>query len=169
MQPNRYDMLSTNDIEQIHDGSLKVLSRTGLAISHQMAREKLADAGAQLSENRVHISQDMVEEALKKFPKSFICAGRTEEYDIVVGNSPSQIPCARTAGGPLNLYDFSINNSRVLLLKDCKNIARISDGLHSINIVSTLSPQDVPQAIYDIETLKVMLENGRKHIGSLAN
>ena len=168
MQPNRYDMLSNNDIEQIHEASLNVLGRTGLQITHQMAREQLADAGAQLSENRVHLTQDMVEKALNSFPKSFICAGRTEEYDTVISNTSNQVPCARTAGGCLNLFDVSSNNSRVLLLEDCKNIARISDGLQSIDIVSTLSPQDVPQAIYDIETLKVMLENSRKHIWALA-
>ena len=34
-------------------------------------------------------------------------------------------------------------------------------------MVSTLSPQDIPIKTYDIETLKVFLENGRKHIWAL--
>jgi len=36
-----------------------------------------------------------------------------------------------------------------------------------LNILATLSPQDIPQATYDIEVLKVHLENNRKHIWAL--
>ena len=44
MQPSHYNMLDTEDVEQIHDASLQVLQNTGLAVDHQGARKKLADA-----------------------------------------------------------------------------------------------------------------------------
>jgi trimethylamine--corrinoid protein Co-methyltransferase len=169
MQPNYYNMLDTKNVERIHDESLQVLKNTGLAVDHQEARKKLADAGARLEgdSNRVFISKEMVETALDLFPKSFICAGRTPDYDVTVTNSSNRIPCTRTVAGPLNIYDFSKNKFRTLTKDDCVEIARLVDGLPLLNMVSTLSPQDVPLNTYDIETLKVFLENGRKHIWAL--
>lgn len=169
MQPSHYNMLDTEDVEQIHDASLQVLQNTGLAVDHQGARKKMADAGARLrgDSNRVFISREMVESALDLFPKSFICAGRTPDYDVTVTSSSNRAPYARTAGGPLNIYNFSTNKFRSLTLDDCVEITRLVDGLPLVNIVSTLSPQDIPIKTYDIETLKVFLENGRKHIWAL--
>lgn len=52
-------------------------------------------------------------------------------------------------------------------ITDCADIAKLVDAMDHLNILATLSPQDIPQATYDIEVLKVHLENNRKHIWAL--
>ncbi len=169
MQPNHYDMLSEQDVQQIHEASLQVLQETGLAVDHPEAREQLADAGAEVESNgnRVFIPADMVENAIQKAPKSFILAGRSAEYDMLVSSGISHAPVARSVGGPLNYFDFSNHQSRQLTIHDCADLARIVDALPNLNICGGLSPQDIPQQTYDIETLKILLEYGRKHIWAL--
>ncbi len=169
MQPNHYDMLSLEDVQQIHDASLQVLQQTGLAVDHTGARQILADAGAAIEArgNRVFIPADLVESALAKAPKNFICAGRSAEYDMLVSSDQSHAPVARSVGGPLNCFDFSSHQSRQLTIHDCADLARMVDALPNLNICGGLSPQDIPQQTYDIETLKVLLEYGRKHIWAL--
>lgn len=169
MQPNQYDMIEPSDLQRIHEASLQVLQQTGLFVDHPEARDRLAEAGAKADtkDKRVCIPPEMVEKALQAAPKSFICAGRTSDYDMLVTSSPSQPPVARTVGGPLTLYDYSIGQSRPLSIQDCADLARLTDGLNQVHIMGGLTPQDIPQETYDIETLKVLLEYGRKHIWAL--
>jgi trimethylamine--corrinoid protein Co-methyltransferase len=170
MLQNFYPILTNEELSQIHGASLEILEKTGLRLDHPVALEKLASAGARVekSKQRVYISKDLAEQAIKKAPKSFTCAGRTEEFDFVVGKTgQGQMPCFRTLGGAINLYDPIINKARPIGIEDCGDMAQLMDGLSNLNILGALTPQDIQLETYDIETVKVMLERGRKHIWAL--
>jgi trimethylamine---corrinoid protein Co-methyltransferase len=170
MIDNFFDMLSQEKLDQIHEASLMVLEKTGLYIDHPVALEKLAAAGASVDKarNRVSLSSDLIEKALKTAPKSFTCAGRTHEFDFQAGKtSQDQMPSFRTVGGAINLYDLKTDTMRPIGIKDCGEMAHLVDELENINILGALTPRDIQLETYDIETLKVMLEKGRKHIWAL--
>jgi len=170
MLQNFFHMLSNEELGQIHGASMEILEKTGLRMDHPVALEKLASAGARVDKarQRVYLSQDLVEQALKKAPKSFTCAGRTPEFDFLAGNTgQSQMPSFRTVGGPINLYDLKTNKATPVGIGDCGDMAHLLDGMENLNVLSALTPQDIPLETYDIETLKVMLERGRKHIWAL--
>ena len=61
-----YDVLSPEEIEQIHQASLTVLEKTGLALDHPQAQEALAGYGARVSDDRkrVFLPPDLVEKML---------------------------------------------------------------------------------------------------------
>ena len=87
MIDNFYNFLTGEKLSQIHEASLEVLEKSGLAIDHPVALEKLAEAGARVDKagQRVYLSSDLVEQALKTAPKSFTCAGRIPEFDFQTG------------------------------------------------------------------------------------
>ncbi|MBT7631001.1 MAG: hypothetical protein HN597_15050 [Desulfobacula sp.] len=170
MIDNFFDMLTDEKLGQIHEASLIVLEKTGLRIDPPLALEKLAAAGARVDKarQRVYLSSDLVEQALKTVPKSFTCAGRTPEFDFPVGKTGKDLmPSFRTVGGAINLYHLGTDRVHPIGIKDCGEMAHLVDGLENINILGALTPQDIQLETYDIETLKVMLENGRKHIWAL--
>ena len=170
MIDNFYHILTDEKLGQIHEASLNVLEKTGLRIDHPVAQEKLAAAGARVDKarQRVYLSSDLVEQALKTAPKSFTCAGRTPEFDFLVRKTgQDQMPSFRTVGGAINIYNLSTNESRPIGIKDCGDMTHLVDGLSNLNILGALTPQDIQLETYDIETLKIMLEKGRKHIWAL--
>ena len=170
MLQNFFHMLSDEELNQIHGASMEILEKTGLRLDHPVALEKLASAGARVDKvrQRVYLSQDMVEQAFKTAPKSFTCAGRTPEFDFLTGKTgESLLPSFRTVGGPINLYNLKTNKATPISIGDCGDMAHLVDGMEHLNVLGALTPQDIQLETYDIETLKVMLERGRKHIWAL--
>lgn len=170
MIENFYGLLTGEALGQIHEAALEVLEKTGLRMNHPVALEKLAAAGAHVdrARQRVTLSQALVEQALKTAPKSFICAGRTPEFDFQAGRTgQGQMPSFRTIGGAINFYNLKTNKARPISIKDCADMAFLVDGLENLNTLGALTPRGIQLETYDIETLKIMLENGRKHIWAL--
>ncbi len=164
-----YNILTDNEIQMVHEASLEVLRTTGLRLNHPVALERLADAGADVDAagGQVRLPVELVEKALKKTPEKFLCAGRTPEYDVDVSSGPAAPPVVRSGGGTINHYDFFSNIFRPLTLADCRDIATLMDALENMDIVGCPAPRDAPPETYDLHTLKVMLEAGRKHIWAL--
>ena len=169
MFSNYYSTLGIEQITRIHEATMTVLQSTGIRVSHPLALEKLDAAGARVdsARNQVSLPPQMVEDAVAQTPKTFLCAGRSADYDFTVGNGTSPLPAFRTVGGPIHYFDSKIWQARPICVKDCADIARLVDALDNLNILATLTPQDIPQKTYDIEILKIDLENSRKHIWAL--
>jgi trimethylamine--corrinoid protein Co-methyltransferase len=164
-----YNLLTDDEIQMVHEASLDVLQTTGLRLNHPIALERLADAGALVDadKERVRLPPIMVEKALQEAPKQFVCAGRTPEYDVTVSSDSRAAPMVRSSAGSIYHYDLINNVSRPLTLNDCREIATLVDALASMNIMGCPAPPTAPPETYDLHTLKVMLNAGRKHIWAL--
>jgi len=169
MLSNNYCTLDRQQVARVHEASLEVLQTTGIRVSHALALEKLAAAGAQVNSarERVCLPPQMVEDAAAQSPATFLCAGRSPEYDFTIGNASLRSPVSRTVAGPIEYFDSRVEQARPLGIRDCADIARLVDALDHLNTLATLTPRDIPQQTYDIEILKVDLENCRKHIWAL--
>jgi len=160
-------MYSDEQIQKIHASSLGILANTGFLIEHRGALEKLADAGAtvDLDSQRVYFPKELVEKCLKVAPTSWICGGRDESFDYIMG--PDTHLASRTSGGPIKRYRPETGKITMITDDDCAEYARVTDALANINAVGTLTPSDLPTATYDIHTLRTFLKNTRKHIWCL--
>lgn len=165
-----YEIISQSEFKTIHENSLEVLDAVGLRIDHPLALEKLAGAGAHVDQDRgtVRIPPDLVEHCLESAPKSYTLAGRTPEFDRILGSDATRTPLFRTEGGAVRYHDLLTGENRALRIQDCRDMTRLSDGLEHIDWVSALTLQDFhPQPTYDIHLLREMLCSGRKHIWAL--
>lgn len=164
-----YQVLSDEQVLNIHELTLDILENTGFSVPHKDALDILAQAGATVDfdTQRVCFPGTVVESALKKMPKAFVCGGRDPEFDFRVAfDAP---PVCRSTGGAVNLMDFTVNENRPVTLQDCREIAHIIDGLSHTAFAATQTPCDAPLAVYDIAVFKAMLESGRKHIWALVS
>ena len=169
MKPPLYQMLSPSQVESVHAQSLDILAHAGVAVHHDRALETLAEKGARVdaAKRRAYFPPDLVERALESIPKTFTCGGRTPEFDIrVAWDAP---PICRCTGGAVNLLNLATNQCRKITLQDCRDIARLVDGLNNTAFAAAQTPCDVPLDCYDIQVLKAMLTSGRKHMWALAS
>ncbi|UQZ90177.1 hypothetical protein C4J81_13595 [Deltaproteobacteria bacterium Smac51] len=161
-----YDVLNQQEIEAIHEASLKVLEETGVYLSHPKAQEVLSAMGATVSDDRarVFIPRALVDKMLATVPASFICGGREPEFDLEMKQGNTYM---RQVGGPISLFDMRTSKTKNLTLEDNINSALLIDGLPNINVASCMTPQDIEPKTYDIAVVKALLENSRKHFWAL--
>jgi trimethylamine--corrinoid protein Co-methyltransferase len=161
-----YNVLSAEQVAQIHQAALGVLEKAGIAIEHPKAREALAGAGAVESPNgkRVLIKAATVERLLAKAPREFLCAAPDPANDLTMRLGESW---TRQGGGPFQMFDMRSSRARPLTLADEVDSVRLINALPRINCPSTMTPQDVPVATYDIKAVQATLLNTRKHFWAL--
>ena len=75
-------VINDAQIAQIHAGSLEVLERTGVKITHPRALKILSGAGARVEGERVRIPAWMVEDAIRKAPSRLVLGKRTGERTV---------------------------------------------------------------------------------------
>ena len=64
-------ILSKNQIEEIHEATIKILENTGVKVLSQQALDILKDAKCKIESNKAFIHAEVVEDALKRSPASF--------------------------------------------------------------------------------------------------
>lgn len=78
----RYQTVRTEEIEKIHETSLKIMEEVGIIFSYAPAREILAKGGAKVEGETVYFPKSMVERELKHVPSSFTLHGRNPEKNV---------------------------------------------------------------------------------------
>jgi len=62
---NPWKIISDQDVEAIHEATLRVLSEVGIVLDHPQIRERLADSGARFNNGRVQLPPDLVENSIE--------------------------------------------------------------------------------------------------------
>jgi trimethylamine---corrinoid protein Co-methyltransferase len=146
------EILSPEEIQNIHVASLGILENTGLAIYHQGVLNKLAEAGAHVDfkNKRVRFKTDLVLWALEKAGKSFILNGRDPYKMARFGYGDQNLI---SSPGQFSWFDHHTGVRRDPLLRDIREAAKVGDGLPNITVVGAMAvPVDVPLACRDVIT-----------------
>ena len=81
--------LSTDEIESIHQASLRVLAELGMKVTDKEARKLYAEGGARVDEpeEMVYLDPEMVEEVIKTIPAQFIQNARNPNKSVTLGGN----------------------------------------------------------------------------------
>ena len=60
--------INKDDVQQVHQTTLRLLDEVGIILGHAEGREILASSGAKVEGERVHLPPELVEYAMKKAP-----------------------------------------------------------------------------------------------------
>jgi len=138
------EVLTEEQIYQIHRSSLEVLEQTGVCIPHQGLLQLLRDHGAFVDFSRqiVRFPTSLVERALKRAPSRFTWHGRNPKYDIRLGEDRAYYLGASTL---VTVYDLD-GTHRPATFEDVKRFSRLKDGLEHVDDgYGVVYPQDVPE------------------------
>ena len=138
MKPNylqynspRFQVLSENQVQDIHFASLSILERTGVAIHAEEALGLLGDAGADVDNpGKVRIPNHVVEEALRFAPKSVTLYTREGEPHMFLNGT--HVYFGGVADNP-DILDPRTGTRRPNTVEDIGECARIVDYLPNID------------------------------------
>lgn len=161
-------VLSEPQIQQIHSGAGKVLSRTGVIIRSDRARSLLRDAGATLkNDGKVLILPELIEDALKTAPGSVNLYNSQGEDELKIGGEENYF-CAN-----VDCPDFlepKDGNRRKFTYDDARKTATVVEAMPNLDVVQpTGLLSDVDATVQDMYSVRQMMAYTKKPIVATAN
>ena len=127
------ELVSTDQIESIHQASLEILKDIGMEFMSGEARELVKKAGADVDEttHMVRFDPAMVEETIKTAPESFRLHSRNPQKNLEIGGNYITNCCV---GSPPNASDID-NGRRSGNTADYQNLLRLSQYFNIIHLI----------------------------------
>jgi trimethylamine--corrinoid protein Co-methyltransferase len=158
-----FEIMSRDDVQDIHSATLHVLEHVGVRFEDEQALRILSDAGA-IVDSKTHLAKlpaSIVEEAIRKCPKTVRLCGRAKGHDLLLGDGEVYFSAGANA---LQIHDLETGMRRAPTSEDCAQLTRVFDALENVHaFLPAVIPQDVPQAIADRVKCQISYENCEKH------
>lgn len=155
----KLNVLTENDIEAIHESSLRILAETGIVLTHPQGREILAAAGATVESDRVLLPPELVEEAIARCPNEVRLRGRGGMVKVLGDGNLRW----HNLGGARDVYEPVSGTRRKALLQDLRDSTRLLDALDQVDSITPFfTPQDVPGAIMSLAMYRYALPHTTK-------
>lgn len=137
----RYQILTQNEIEQIHDTSLRIMEEVGIIMPYEPAKEILKKAGAKIDGDTVYFPRKLVEDQLKNVPSSFTMYARNPEKNVTLTTENTLYAGPNCSPFVTDLDRGRRNGS----LEDYINFIKICDRLENVDIQSQIpcEPSDI--------------------------
>jgi trimethylamine:corrinoid methyltransferase-like protein len=129
----KIQVLSSEEREQVHERSLKLLAATGMRVRSQKARKLLGNAGAEVDEatQMVRFPSNFIEACLKLTPKNFKLGGRRPGWDLDMNIGE----CSLLAdGGAVSVLDWETGEIRPGTFDDWLQATHLIDALDEIGV-----------------------------------
>lgn len=160
------EVLSKEQVEQIHDASLHVLEKVGVHFTYQPALDVLNKGGAKIVGKTAYFPRKMVEEQINKAPSQFTLYARNPKNNLTI--DLENIVFTPGYGAPF-VTDLS-RGRRKASLADYENFAKLSHASPYQDIVGGMlaEPNDIPHEIRHAIMMYSCIKNSDKvYMGSV--
>ena len=146
-----YELLTHEQVEQVHETSLRILEQIGIDFTYPPALEVFSKGGAKVDGKRVIFPPRLVEQQLKKAPSQFRLYARNPEKDVVIGGD--HMVFTPGYGAPF-VTDLD-HGRRTGTLKDYENFVKLTGASTHQDVCSgiVIEPNDVPHDIRHVQML----------------
>ncbi len=138
------EVLSADQVEAIHDASLRVLEEIGVRVLDSGARARLARAGACVDHSSmlVRFDRGLIEESVARAPAEFTLRARNPDHSITVGGNRIVFSAV---GGAAYANDLDHGRRTATYAEMCDYIRLV----HSLNVIhqeggGPFEPMDLP-------------------------
>ncbi|CAN5423586.1 trimethylamine methyltransferase family protein [soil metagenome] len=153
------EVVSADELESIHDASLRILEEIGMDFLDSESRDLLIAAGAHVEPGteRVRFARGMVEETIRTAPSSFTLHARNPEHHLRIGDDYLAFGAVSS---PPYVSDLE-RGRRVGNRADFQDLVRLAQMLHTLHFFGgyPVEPVDLHASIrhldafYDLLTL----------------
>src|SRR5208282_651331 len=158
------ELVSTDELESIHQAALKVLNEIGVDFLHDGARAMLKDAGADVdpASRRVRFDPAFVESRVGLAPKEFVLHSRNPARNLTIGGR--HVAFGSVASAP-NSFDRA-GGRRPGNRRDYQNFIRLGQSFDSIHFWGgyPVEPIDIHASVRHLEALFDLLTLSDKPI-----
>jgi trimethylamine--corrinoid protein Co-methyltransferase len=132
------DVLNDEQIEQIHNGALEVLDKTGVTVESRGALEIYDKGGCKVDyeNNRVRFPAELAVQCMHQCPTSFKMKALDPENDLVLGGSV--VYSALFSG--LRTVDLDTWVTRIPTVQDNHDANKVVDGLENVHGSTSYTP-----------------------------
>ena len=153
--------LTSNEVESVHQATLRILNEIGIVLAQTEAREVLAGAGAKVQGERVFLPPDLVERAVGQCPPQVKIRGR-DGKTVTIGDGSLYW---HNVGGARDVYEPRTGQRRTATLQDVRDSTRLLDALGSVTTITPFfTPQDVPGPLMSLSMYRHALPHATKPI-----
>ncbi len=126
-------VLSEDERAQVHERSLRLLSRVGVRVDTARGRQILRDAGAEVDENShvVRFPRALVEESLRLAPRSFSLGARRPGWDLPMNAGECTL---LIDGEGTSVLDRHTGQCRPSTTQDWQEATRLIDALDEVGV-----------------------------------
>ena len=161
----RFEALDASGMDQIHEGTLTLLSATGTVFHSRQALKAFAEAGADVDFDRhlVKLNRGLVEHALAKASGRFRLwrRGGDGQIDLMDGTTRGH-----NVGGCIHVIDEKTGLVRDACQSDLERLTVLIDALDNIHVCRPVAyPQEYPAAVRDVLTAATMIRLTEKPYG----
>lgn len=160
----RLDVLSREGVERAHAQTLTLLDRIGIGVGSRTIRRALAEAGARVDDaaERVYFPADMVEEAVRRAPRSYTLASRAAGADLELNGEHGYLT---VDGCAAEVIDIETGERRPSTSDDLAKATRLADALPEVSFCwQPVAARDVPPKVESLHELHIQFANTGKHI-----
>lgn len=147
------DLIPEDQVEAIHETSLRILSEIGIDFLHPEARRLLDEAGARVDpgSERVRFDPDLIEERVATAPAEFTVHARNPERNLHMGGDSVAFTAVAS---PPNVSD-EIGGRRPGNHEDFRNLVRLGQTLNTVHLWGgyPVEPTDIHPSVRHVETL----------------
>ncbi len=155
----RLEVLTNEEVEAIQQATLRVLSETGVVLTHPKGREFLMEAGAEANGDRVLLPPDLVEWAVAQCPLEVRIRGRLGETKVLGYGGLHW----HNLGGAREIYEPQSGQLRPAGLQEVRDSARLLDALESVTTITPFfTPQEVPGEVMSLTMYRHSLPHTTK-------
>jgi len=163
-------LLSSKEVERVHEASLEILEKVGILVRNDKARDIYAKHGCKVNSKTliVKMPRQVVREFRKAFVPKFTFKGRDPKFDRTI---PRDRPVVVTASSAPNIIEPETGKERRANSTDISNIAFIINELSGFDVfsISTLA-DDAPEGQLSLSRFYPALKNCLKPVrGNTAN
>lgn len=161
-QPLR--LLSDEQIEEMHNGCLRILNSTGVIFQSERALKLFENAGCKVKhdEMRVMFPNDLVEDCLSSCPSTFTIKARNSDNDLHLGNNALYF---YNSVGNLSVNIDTWEPFKPSLSEQHQGV-RVLDALDNLQLLNSYTPymeiKDVPSCMMLSESFASRLRNSSK-------
>ncbi|MFO7740737.1 MAG: trimethylamine methyltransferase family protein [Anaerolineae bacterium] len=166
MIPSHAKLLTSGQVEQVHEASLEILETVGLLVRNEAARAVLAKHGCRVDAEThvVQFPRSVVEEFRRMMPSTFTFHGRDPQTDRTI---PGDGPLVVTGSSAPNIIDPATGEVRRARSDDIARIAYLVNELSGYDVfsISTLA-DDAPPGQFSLARFYPALKNCTKPVRS---
>jgi len=160
-----YSILTKEDLDAIHESTLKLMEEFGVRVFGGEAQEIYSAAGCRVDKgtNMVRFPRNVVNDCIESAPAEFTMYARNPEKSISVGGKKVTFT---NFGTGVYIIDPYTGERRSTTKEDLCSIARFIDAVEEVDCITIpVAATDVPEEIKELHEAEAIFHNTSKHFG----
>lgn len=160
-----YSILTKQDMDAIHESTLKLMEEFGVRVFGDQAHEIYSAAGCRVDKetNMVRFPRNVVNDCIESAPAEYTFYARNPEKNVAMGGKKVAFT---NFGTGVYLLDPVTGERKETTKEDLGNIARFIDAVDEVDCITIpVAATDVPEEIKELHEAEAIFHNTSKHFG----